>query len=269
MNSKKHHSDIRDKTPDANYLQNEIEGSDRLAAGIAEKYDKKYSVKYVYDRQSDFILEFLKQQDVDSILDLGCGMGNFLAKAQDRYTNILGVDPAPESLKIAKLIVPTADLVLGQSENLPFGDDEIDAIVMKGVVHHLKDPVVVFKELHRCLKPGGILVIFEGNQSSPYRRAVLALADLLKVHHESTLFQHRPPREMKQMLKEAELEPFHCRNISGFFAPLALTGIGGVSIWKVFNSIENQLQKRCPWLFNYYVELSAKKNINRSETTHT
>ena len=243
----------------SDYLQREIEGSDRIAQMIAEKYKKKSSLKYMYSRQSDFILEFLKNYKVDQLLDLGCGIGNFLVKAQIIYPNVYGVDPAPESLKKAKQILPNVDLRLGQGENLPFDDETIDTVVMKGVVHHLKDPVVVFKEVFRCLKTSGILVIFEGNRSSLYRQMVLGFADLLKYQHESTLFAHRSPKAMKQMLAEARMEPFYCRNISGFFAPLALLGIGRVRIWKFFDRIENLFQGTCPFLFNYYVLLSARK----------
>ena len=254
-----HKDEIPGLNFDSDYLESEIEGSDRIAFKIAEKYKRKFSLKYLYNRQNDIILEFLKNQKVDQLLDLGCGMGNFLVKAHAAYPNVHGVDPAQKSLKIAKQVLPNTDLRLGLGENLPFNDDEIDTVVMKGVVHHLKDPVEVFKEVFRCLKPSGILVIFEGNRSSIYRQIMLGFADLLKYQHESTLFEHRSPKVMKQMLAEARLEPFYCRNISGFFAPLALFGIGGARIWMYFDRIENLFQKICPFLFNYYVLLSARK----------
>lgn len=244
---------------DSDYLDREIEGSDTIALRIADKYKKKISVKFLYDRQSDFILDFLKTQKVDNVLDIGCGMGNFLVKAQSHYPNVFGVDPAPESLELAKQFVTNSNLCQGQGEDLPFQDGEINAVVMKGVVHHLKDPVVVFKEICRCLRPGGILIIFEGNRSSPYRRTVLGIADLLKYQHESTLFEHRTPKAMKMMIAEAGMELFHRQNISGFFAPLALFGIGGPIVWNFFSVIENLFQKLCPLLFNYYILLAARK----------
>lgn len=243
----------------ADYLKAEIESSDQIAVKIAEKYEKKHSIRHLYNRQSEFIIHFLKALKVNKVIDLGCGIGNFMVKAQVEFPYIIGVDPGPESLEIAKKIIPSADFLIGKGEKLPLGDSKIDAVVMKGVVHHLKDPVKVFKEIYRCLKPGGILVIFEGNHSSLYRRTVLNFADLMKYKHETSLFEHRSPEVMKRMLSRSKLKLSHCLNVSGLFAPLALFGIGGILLWNFIDRIENLLQKYCPVIFNYYILLVAIK----------
>ena len=242
-----------------NYLAQEIEGSDRLARKIGTKYTRGYSVKSLYDRQSRFILDFLKKRNVRNVVEIGCGMGNFLALAQAEVPQVYGVDPAPDSLWIARSILPDAKILQGQGETLPFASNSVGAFVMKGVVHHLQDPTVVFRELRRCLVPGGYLVIFEGNRSSLYRRTVLGFADLFRYDHESTLFEHRAPKAMKRMLEESGLAPILLRNISGLFAPLALFGVGGRALWNVLFPIENAFQRICPFLFNYYVMLVAQK----------
>ena len=248
-----------DSVAESEYLSQEIAGSDRLAQMVSEKYRTRLSVKLLFDRQTAYIIDLLKSEHIESILDLGCGMGNFLVRAQAFFPVVYGVDPAPQSLQLAKELVPDADLRLGTGESLPMDAEQIDAVVMKGVVHHLKDPQPTFQEIRRCLKPGGILVIFEGNRYSVYRRLMLWIADLVKCDHESTLFEHRSPRHMKQMLESAGLQPFLCRNISGFFAPLALSGIGGPGLWKILSRLEDKLQRYCPWLFNYYVLIGARK----------
>lgn len=243
----------------ADYLKKEIEGSDKIAGKIAGKYDKKYSIRHLYNRQSKFIIDFVKSQQVEKIIDLGCGIGNFMVRAQSEFSYIVGVDLGPDSLEIAKKLIPSSDFLIGKGEELPFGDSKIDAVVMKGVVHHLKDPVIVFKEIYRCLKPEGIIVIFEGNRSSLYRRAVLCIADLIKYQHETSLFEHRSPKVMERMLSRSKLKLFHCLNISGLFAPLSLFGAGGNHLWKIFDGIENLLQKYCPIIFSYYILLVAIK----------
>lgn len=252
----------KDKTESSlGYLKNEIEGSDRIAAKINKKYAEKISIKYLYDRQNRFIIDFLKNQKLGRLVELGCGIGNFLTATKPLSCRVLGIDPGVECLKIAKELVPDAHLGRAQGENLPLADCAVDAIVMKGVVHHLRNPVKVFKEVYRCLKPGGILVIFEGNRSSPYRRVVLGLADLLNYDHESSLYEHRTPRVMKEMMVKSKLEPFYCQNISGLFAPLALVGFGFPWIWKVCGAIEDNLQRICPFVFNYYTFLAARKVV--------
>lgn len=259
-------------SPQSNdYVAGEIERSgNRSIIETDEKYKesyfavenlyKKYSVKNLYDRQSHFITGFLKTRNIDTLLELGCGTGGFLLNARKEYPRVIGVDPAPESLEIARQLVPDADLRQGQGENLPIANEEVDAVVMQGVVHHIKYPVAVFREVARSLKPGGVLVIFEGNKSSPYRRFILRIADTLRVDHESTAFEHRAPEVMNQMLRDAGLEPFALMYISGIFVPLALSGIGGAIIWKVLDGIENVFQAIAPGLFSYHVLLAARKS---------
>lgn len=249
---------------DSGYLEDDIVGSDSLALKIAEKYEKMYSVKHIYDRHSGFIIQFLKLKKVERILDLGCGMGNFLVKAQDAFSHLYGIDPGPRSCEIARRLLPKADLRIGKGEYLPFDNNFFDAVVMKGVVHHLKDPVVVFREVSRCLKGNGVVVVFEGNRSSIYRRAILGIADSFRICHESTPFEHRPPRIIIKMLVEAGLEIFHFENISGLFTPLALSALGGPRIWAFLDAIEDVLQKRFPFLFNYHVLIAAGKPGGRS-----
>lgn len=250
------------KSHNLSYLDLEIEGSDKIAKSIFEKYVNKNSVKLIYERQSFFIIECLKKYGVKGVCDIGCGFGNFLVHADNSFSKISGVDPAPESIKIAKQLIPGADLRVGQGENLPFKNDELDSIVLKGVVHHLKDPTKVFGEAYRCLKSSGILLIYEGNHSSVYRRVILSIADYLKIHHETTLFEHRAPKIMKQMLVQSGFQNIIVSNISGLFTPMALTGMGKPALWRVLFFIENILQRFVPGLFNYHVMIVAKKNIN-------
>ena len=241
------------------YLEQETRGSDDIAQAIYQKYENKHSIKFIYERQSRFIIEYLKKLGVRHVCDLGCGFGNFLVHAKDSFSQVSGIDPGPESLRIARQLIPEADLRIGQGENMPFEENELDSVVMKGVVHHLKNPMPVFQEAYRCLKPGGILLIFEGNRSSIYRQVVLGIANALRINHETTLFEHRSPELMRKMLEKSGFNIANQLNISGLFTPLALTGMGSPALWNFLFSIENKLQKSCPSIFNYHVMIAAEK----------
>jgi ubiquinone/menaquinone biosynthesis C-methylase UbiE len=249
------------------YLEKEIACSDAVAIEIAKSYRERHSVKWLFDRHCEFVIRNLKSAGAREILDLGCGMGNFVVRAVNRFDRVIGVNPGAESLEVARRLAPEAEFRLGQGESMPIEDSSIDAIVMKGVVHHLKDPIIVFREVARCLRPGGRSIVFEGNRSSPYRRAVLGVADLLGMHHEATQFKHHAPRIMKAMMREAGLQPIDCKSISGLFTPLALTGAGGPTLWRALGAIEDILQACAPILFNYHVVLTARKpSADESET---
>jgi len=49
--------------------------------------------------------------------------------------------------------------------NPPFEDGTIDAIIASNMIHHLARPVIFFQQMSRILKPNGLLIIHEVNNS--------------------------------------------------------------------------------------------------------
>ncbi len=49
--------------------------------------------------------------------------------------------------------------VVADGRNLPFGDRSFDACLCSETLEHLRDDVAVIREIHRILKPGGILLL--------------------------------------------------------------------------------------------------------------
>jgi len=96
-----------------------------------------------------------------TLLDAGCGDTLFLLKRYGpRVAFAVGVDVVTSSEKLAGRAVVT----LGDLARLPFKDASFDLIVSRSVVEHLENPVRVFKDLARTLKPGGKLVFTTPNK---------------------------------------------------------------------------------------------------------
>lgn len=53
---------------------------------------------------------------------------------------------------------PEVDIV-AEAENLPFRDNSVDAVVNESLLEHVEDHKQIIDELHRVLKPGGIVYI--------------------------------------------------------------------------------------------------------------
>ena len=86
------------------------------------------------------------------LLDLGCGTG-WLADCFSDYT---GLDGSPDAVARAQAEgrnVSLADV----DEPLAFGAGEFDAVVMKDLLEHVADPVALVREVHRVLRPGGLV----------------------------------------------------------------------------------------------------------------
>jgi SAM-dependent methyltransferase len=86
------------------------------------------------------------------LLDIGCGTG-WLAQHFSSYT---GVDGSPDAVARARALGRNV-IERDVDEPLPFDDGAFDGVVMKDLLEHVANPVAVVAEVHRVLRPGGLL----------------------------------------------------------------------------------------------------------------
>ena len=110
-------------------------------------------------------LASLREGDV--VLDLGSGAGfdAFLAAAKVGSSGkVIGVDMTPEMIEKANANAAKGDFQnvefrLGEIENLPVADKEVDVIISNCVINLSPEKEGVFKEAFRVLKPDGHLMV--------------------------------------------------------------------------------------------------------------
>lgn len=95
------------------------------------------------------------------VLDVGCGTGEHLHRAQEAGLRTHGLEPAPAMLAIARQKVPAADIREGAATELPYGDAEFDLVIMVEVLRYLDRPDIekALAEARRVLRPGGWLLV--------------------------------------------------------------------------------------------------------------
>jgi len=91
----------------------------------------------------------------ERILDLGTGPGVVAEAAAALGATPVGVDFSEAMLAEARRRHPGLELRAGSAEELPFADEEFDAVVGNFVLHHSARPDRVLSEAHRVLRPGG------------------------------------------------------------------------------------------------------------------
>jgi ubiquinone/menaquinone biosynthesis C-methylase UbiE len=133
-----------------------------------------------------------------SALDLASGTGVVSHLMDDLGFRVTGMDWAEPMLERARAKAKarrrTIAFRLGDAENTMEPDGHYDVIVNRHLVWTLVDPAAAFAEWLRVLKPGGRLVIIDGDFVNPglvARTAALiaAFASRLRISRQNT---HRP-----------------------------------------------------------------------------
>lgn len=94
------------------------------------------------------------------LLQLGCGEGHFLARAQARGLDVTGVDVSEPACAAARARLGGAGAVRqGDIADLALAPGEFDVCVLSYVLDQTRDPRALLDRVHRALKPGGVLFI--------------------------------------------------------------------------------------------------------------
>jgi demethylmenaquinone methyltransferase/2-methoxy-6-polyprenyl-1,4-benzoquinol methylase len=114
------------------------------------------------------VVEIVGKTNPDSILDIATGTGDLaISLAKTEASKIIGFDISEGMLdvgrkKIEKLqLNNTIEMVLGDSEKMPFEDNSFDAITVAFGVRNFENLEKGLTEIYRVLKTGGIFVILE------------------------------------------------------------------------------------------------------------
>jgi ubiquinone/menaquinone biosynthesis C-methylase UbiE len=116
------------------------------------------------DAERTRITGLLRLQPGDTMLDIGCGPGNFTGwfGAQVFPGGLaVGVDASQQMLRraVADNSGPAVSYVRGDAENLPFADAVADAVSCLAALYLINKPFEAIEEIFRVRKPGGRIVI--------------------------------------------------------------------------------------------------------------
>jgi len=100
-----------------------------------------------------------------TVLEVGIGSGLNLPYYSDEVERLYGVDPSPQLLAMARSNARKAqlavELVCESAERLPFADASFDCAIMTWTLCSIPHAGRALREVHRVLKPGGMLAILE------------------------------------------------------------------------------------------------------------
>ncbi len=103
---------------------------------------------------------------LDSILEIGCSSGYFTKRIADKARVAHGADVNRNHIEAARARYPHLHFHVLEGGSLPFDDNSFDAVVMLEVYEHVEDRPALIGEVHRILRPGGLLILSTPNKGA-------------------------------------------------------------------------------------------------------
>lgn len=125
------------------------------------------------------VVSILSKKKPQSILDIATGTGDLaINMTQTGASRIIGLDISPGMLEVGKTKITTKNLdsiiemIVGDSEDLPFEDNSFDAVTVAFGVRNFETLEKGLSEIYRVLKPTGSFVVLETSvpTKTPYKQ---------------------------------------------------------------------------------------------------
>lgn len=121
------------------------------------------------------VVKFVTDKNAKTVLDIATGTGDLaIMLAQANIDNVTGLDISTGMLEVGKEKVIKLNLqnkiemILGDSEKLPFENCTFDAITVGFGVRNFENLEKGLSEIYRALKPNGTFVVLETSQPTKF-----------------------------------------------------------------------------------------------------
>ena len=127
----------------------------------------------------DKVVKIVEDAQPENILDIATGTGDLaISLAKTSATKIIGLDISAGMLEVGKVKIKSKklddkiEMIIGDSENLPFNDNTFDAINVAFGIRNFEHLEKGLADILRVLKPGGTFVILETSvpTKTPYKQ---------------------------------------------------------------------------------------------------
>jgi len=135
------------------------------------------------------ILEIAQLREGMRVADYGCGPGSFTIPAAlivGEGGRVYAIDIHPLAVssvreRASKRGLRNVETILVQGYDTGIEASSIDRVLLIDTIHRIEDPGALFGELHRILKPDGLLFMHKGHMSMSEQRDLVEKSGLFEV----------------------------------------------------------------------------------------
>lgn len=147
-----------------------------------------------------------------TLLDVGCGIAQFLDIAKPFYTEVFGTEVSDSAVKIAKEKYGL-DIFHGTLDDIDFKGKKFDNISMFHLLEHVNDVNGTISNVYELLNPGGILTIAVPNDIYSLKtivKKIIGKPNLKKIKLDGTIdeihLSHFTPKVLSGFLTKKGFE---------------------------------------------------------------
>jgi SAM-dependent methyltransferase len=176
-------------------------------------------------------------------LDCGCGAGDYVFALAE-----LGLDPHGIEYDAAKVELGKRNprhghrLSQGDLQALALDSEQWDYAMLNEVLEHVPDERAALREIHRVLKPGGILFVFSPNRWFPFETHGLHLKSGRRVPHWMPFIPYLP-LSLGNRIFDYWARNYWPGELSALVESAGFTVIERAYIWLTFEGISGRQPK--------------------------
>jgi SAM-dependent methyltransferase len=185
------------------------------------------------------------------LLEVGCGIGRGIPFLLPKVSEYQAIDKNRRLLESLRKQYPQATFISGRVPPLTqIPDNAFDYVLSFQVIEHIADDKLFVKELHRVLKPGGMLVLTTPNRLRSLTRNPWHVREYTAEELAALLLPFFKEVDMRGIAGNEKVERYHQANAAS------------VAKWKQWDLLK--LEYRLPsWMLRIPYEILNRMNRNR------